>query len=76
MWSYGRSPYPKVLVENVLNELQKGRRCDIPESTSLDNEMPTQIKQILSARSGTMWSLSPNERISIERVKQLIDNTA
>lgn len=75
MWSYGRSPYRKTLVENVLNQIiEINLRCEIPEATNSSNQMPRELMYILSSNSRTMWSLLPEERISIEDALEIIQN--
>ena len=44
MWSYGRSPYRKTLVENVLSQIiELNLRCEIPEATHSSNQMPREL---------------------------------
>ena len=61
MWSYGRTPYRKTLVENVLNDIEeKCLRCELPE------HLPNEIASLLSANHNSLWSLVPERRISIQ----------
>lgn len=63
MWSYGRTPYRKTLVENVLQDIeQKSLRCEVPDY------MPQQLGVLLTANENTMWSLPPDRRISIQNL--------
>lgn len=60
MWSYGRTPYRRTLVENVLADIeQKQLRCDVPEL------MPAALGALLKPDDNTLWSLVPTHRIQL-----------
>jgi len=70
MWSYGRVPYRKIYVENVLTEIKRGTRCELLDSPDLDTKMPPKIRELLNADA--IWSIEPNKRPIVEQIKQKI----
>ena len=49
MWSYGRTPYRKTLVENVLQDIeQKSLRCEVPDY------MPQQLGALLTGQGSLL----------------------
>ena len=53
MWSYGRTPYRKTLVENVLQDIeQKSLRCEVPDY------MPQQLGALLTGQGSIVCKTS------------------
>jgi hypothetical protein len=72
MWSYGRVPYRKIFVEKVLEEIEKGTRCEIIENVEKQNKMPDAVRSLLNYNS--LWSIHPKSRPPIEIVSKIIND--
>ena len=66
MWSYGRVPYRKIFVQNVLEAVKKGTRCEIIECQEAQYRMPKDIEKLLT--KDKIWALDPEKRPNIDSI--------
>lgn len=69
MWSYGRVPYRKIYVEDVLEQIQRGVRCELPVSTDPSCLLPVHVHDLLQRNS--LWSIDPSVRPTIDTVEKI-----
>lgn len=62
IFSYGRTPYPRVPIDHIERYIMNGDRMKIPDSCN------PEMAQIISS----CWKLKPNERPSFKNLKKII----
>lgn len=61
LFSYGRTPYPRIPMQTIEAYLNKGNRMNLPE------QCPEQIGRVIKS----CWRLKPNERPGFAQLKQI-----